>query len=471
MPKILDKLRILHTADWHLGIRLGRHERRPDTTAALLSLLEHVEQTRPDIILHAGDVFHDERPPQTAIEDAVGALTAMADHAPVVLCAGNHDGHRLLRSLDRLAQEGQPQRVTIITDPTAVVVTRPDADGAPSPVAVIAAVPWLSAAAGLQAWTLDGGRHDDPDRPAHAAWAAAVTNKVISDAEKEAANLAGADGTAPVITLIHTHLAGAVAGEALREIAVSSIYAVEPGTIQRTAYCACGHIHDAQTVHGATNPRTEGAAATAVYAGSLIRTTFGEAPTPKTAELVYLEQGADTRWNVAKRDQLEMRSARKMADFHGGWPELHQRLQAGEFRNTILRAKVQSPERIYELGKKMLEIEPTILIHNLENEVENPAARDAADLNFEEIAEPAIENLYADWRRDRRGTEREADEGAVELFKTAISTTEERTPDPFGVQKLTERFTNVTKQPDGADGDAGEMREQNDAPGAEQMRR
>ena len=295
-------------------------------------------------------------------------------------------------------------------------------------------------------------------------------NKVIQDAERESANLSYADGTAPVITLTHTHLAGAVAGEALREIAVSSIYAVEPGTIQKTVYCACGHIHDAQTVQGA-HPTSERTGATAVYAGSLIRTTFGEASRPKTAELVDITQGDDARWTITNREQLEMSRARKMADFHGGWPELHQRLEAGEFRNTILRAKVQSAERIYELGKKMLEIEPTILIHNVENEVENQAARDAADLNFEEIAEPGITELYADWRRDRRGTEREADVDAVKLFKTAIAASEEQTPDPFGVEKLSDRFTNVTTQPDGADGDAGTMREQNDAPGAEQTRR
>ena len=50
-------VKLLHTADWHLGARLGRHDRLPDQVAAIRAVLAVARAERPDLIVHAGDLF------------------------------------------------------------------------------------------------------------------------------------------------------------------------------------------------------------------------------------------------------------------------------------------------------------------------------------------------------------------------------------------------------------------------------
>ena len=437
----MTNVRILHTGDWHLGFRLGRHSRRGDTTEALKSLIDHAERTTPHLIVHAGDVFHEERPPQSAIEDAVGALKALAEYAPVVITAGNHDGPRLLESLDRLAQEGRPQRITIATRPRSIVVRLNNRGDGPTS-AVIAAVPWLSRGDGATAWAETGRPMNDRERPSHAAWAAGVIRRTIDDAHRAAAAEAGADGAPvpPVIALIHTHLAGAVASKAEREIAVSAEYAVDPREIPETAYCACGHIHDRQEIGGTG----------AVYCGSLIQMTFGEKAQRKTAELVELRENtpSDTpsrgrAWRLAGSRQLELDAERALVEHDGTWAELAAAARGGGLTKAILKATVHSEDRLHDLATAVRDLQPDIVIHELRNPVANPTRIENPEIDFEEQPEPLLDELYAEWRRDRQSTEREDDDGAVDLFRTALHAVREPSDDPFGIKKLEDRFETI----------------------------
>ena len=434
-------MRILHTGDWHLGFRLGRHSRRGDTTEALKSLIDHAEQTTPHLIVHAGDVFHEERPPQSAIEDAVGALKALAEYAPVVITAGNHDGPRLLESLDRLAQEGRPQRITIATRPRSIVVRLNSRSNGPTS-AVIAAVPWLSRGDGATAWAETGRPMNDRGRPSHAGWAAGVIRQTIEHAHRAAAAEAEASGatTPPVIALIHSHLAGAVASKAEREIAVSAEYAVDPREIPETAYCACGHIHDRQEIGGAGT----------VYCGSLIQMTFGEKAQRKTAELVELREDTPSNgpsrgpaWRLAGSRQLGLDAERTLVEHDGTWAELAAAARGGSLTKAILKATVHSEDRLHDLATAVRDLQPDIVIHELRNPVANPSRIENPEIDFEEQPEPPLDELYAEWRRDRQSTEREADDGAVELFRTALHAVREPTDDPFGIKKLEDRFETI----------------------------
>ena len=440
-------MRILHTGDWHLGFRLGRHGRRADTTAALKTLVGHAERTRPHAILHAGDVFHHERPPQSAIEDAVQALKALADYAPVIIAAGNHDGPRLLESLDRLAQEGDPQRIMIATRARTFTLDLSNRDDAP-PLAVIAAVPWLSRGDGAAAWAATGMPADDPGRPTHAQWAGTVIRETIDEARREAEQITryGRDAPPPVVALIHTHLAGAVASNAEREIAVSREYAVDPGAIPPTGYCACGHIHDRQEIGGSAGAN-DSMATPIVYCGSLIQMTFGEKAQQKTTELVELQRdtrnnaaGDGSAWRTARADRLPLDAERRLVEHEGSWADLKAAAADGALKDAILKARVVSDDRIHDLASMVRELEPGIVIHELRNPVTNPEKLAAREIAFEDRPEPPIDELYEEWRRDRQGEEREADDGAVELFKTALQAVREPTDDPFGIKRLEERF-------------------------------
>ena len=135
-------MKLLHTSDWHLGARLGRHDRRPDHLAALRALLALAESEGPDLILHTGDLFDATRPPYEALELGVHALRRLSAVAPTLVLSGNHDSPVLLRVIDDLAAAAEPRRLRLVTEPQVVEFPKV----AQEPVAV-ACVPFIAPSA------------------------------------------------------------------------------------------------------------------------------------------------------------------------------------------------------------------------------------------------------------------------------------------------------------------------------------
>ena len=66
-------MKLLHTADWHLGDRLGRIDRTDDLRRAVERVAAYCEQERVDVLLVAGDLFS-EQASYDQMTDALGHL-------------------------------------------------------------------------------------------------------------------------------------------------------------------------------------------------------------------------------------------------------------------------------------------------------------------------------------------------------------------------------------------------------------
>ncbi len=84
-------MRILHTVDWHLGARLGPHDRLDDQRTALAALEKVAKSEKPDLIVHAGDVWDTFHPSHDALHTGLMALTRLGAVAPTIVVGGNHD--------------------------------------------------------------------------------------------------------------------------------------------------------------------------------------------------------------------------------------------------------------------------------------------------------------------------------------------------------------------------------------------
>jgi exonuclease SbcD len=110
-------MRLIHTADWHLGRKLKGIDRTPELEAALDELLHQAQLLSADAILIAGDLF-DTPNPTTEAERVAYTFFAKLEAAgiPAVLIAGNHDSaHRIdgiasLLSLVGVHALGTPRR-------------------------------------------------------------------------------------------------------------------------------------------------------------------------------------------------------------------------------------------------------------------------------------------------------------------------------------------------------------------------
>jgi exonuclease SbcD len=86
-------MRILHTADWHLGKRLEQSERTDEHQAFLNWLIQTLQTEQIDVLIVAGDIFDTGSPSNTAFEQYYGFLRQVKNTCcrEVVIIGGNHD--------------------------------------------------------------------------------------------------------------------------------------------------------------------------------------------------------------------------------------------------------------------------------------------------------------------------------------------------------------------------------------------
>ncbi|TAH00918.1 MAG: exonuclease subunit SbcD [Sphingobacteriales bacterium] len=100
-------MKILHTADWHLGKRLEKFSRLNEQMLVLEEIIEIANTQKVDIVLIAGDLFDAFNPPTEAVELFYKTLKRLTNNGTraVVAIAGNHDSPDRIEAPDPLARE------------------------------------------------------------------------------------------------------------------------------------------------------------------------------------------------------------------------------------------------------------------------------------------------------------------------------------------------------------------------------
>ncbi|MBN1859974.1 MAG: exonuclease SbcCD subunit D [Candidatus Thermoplasmatota archaeon] len=96
-------MRILHCADTHLGYSAyrkitedGVNQREIDIYDAFIQCIDYAVKTKPDLVLHAGDLFDSVRPTNRAITVAVQQILRLSQEGiPFIVISGNHETPKL----------------------------------------------------------------------------------------------------------------------------------------------------------------------------------------------------------------------------------------------------------------------------------------------------------------------------------------------------------------------------------------
>lgn len=102
-------MKIIHTADWHIGKTVNEFSMLEDQAFVLEQLVRFAAEERADALLISGDLYDRSVPPADAVSLVNRTLVALSQeyHIPVFLVAGNHDGPKRLSFLsDLLDQSG-----------------------------------------------------------------------------------------------------------------------------------------------------------------------------------------------------------------------------------------------------------------------------------------------------------------------------------------------------------------------------
>ncbi|MEN3188077.1 MAG: DNA repair exonuclease [Atribacterota bacterium] len=110
------RVKILHTADWHIGLSSWRTQREVDRLEEQRECLEEMlvvaKEEKVDLVVHAGDLFHHSyHPPKEAIRLVVDTIRSFTQFTLFVWVVGNHDWYAVepLRGVF-------PERMLVIKD-------------------------------------------------------------------------------------------------------------------------------------------------------------------------------------------------------------------------------------------------------------------------------------------------------------------------------------------------------------------
>jgi exonuclease SbcD len=291
-------MKVLHTADWHVGRTIQRRQRLEESRAVLAEIVTIAQKEAVDLVLVCGDVYENYAPSAAAEQIVYQALLALSNAGiPVVLIAGNHDYARRLVAVKELLRA---VNVHVVAEPTRPdeggVIEISSRDGAQT--AKVAALPWVSESALFGAEEMMG-LQPEPQQ-AYAEQIPKLLRVLCERFDPAEVNiLAG-----------HLFVSGAQVGDGERELTIGHIFAVTAAALPTTPqYIALGHVHRPQDVPGAAIP--------ARYAGSVLQMDFGESGQEKSVTIVELHPG-----RPAKLRELPLVEGRRLVDIHVALAEL-----------------------------------------------------------------------------------------------------------------------------------------------------
>lgn len=266
-------MKIIHTADWHLGNVFHRHNRVAEHRHFFGWLRDTIVQQQPDALIVSGDIFDGPNPAaevQRLFYDFLTHLSVEHPGMSIILIAGNHDsGARLEAGEELLRLHNIFVRGTVWKDAEGetyfermILPLAPR--GSDTAEVVCYALPFLRPAdypAGLS--VQDGLRH----------YLTNLDKRLKKTAFKRL----------PVVVAAHFYAHGALiqAHEHSERLVVGGQDMVEIDTMGKAyAYVALGHIHRPQAVGNCANVR---------YAGSPLALSFSERDYKRAINLVEID--------------------------------------------------------------------------------------------------------------------------------------------------------------------------------------
>jgi exonuclease SbcD len=310
-------VKLLHTADWHIGKTLKGRNRLDEQRQVIAQIIAAARDHQPDAVLIAGDLYDMSAPSAEAQQLVVQALLALRDTgAQIIAIAGNHDNAATFDAYRPLMNAAGITLVGSVrtADKGGVVSFDARSTGERANVAVL---PFLSQRYAVRAAQLISSTPSEMSRD-------------YDDMVREViANLAGAFTPGAVnVVMAHLTVTGGKFGGGERAAQSIFEYNVPASAFPADAhYVALGHLHRRQTL---------AAPCPVVYSGSPFAVDFGE---QDNTHVVCLVQATPS--TPAKVTDIPITAGRRLRTVHGTVAELVAR--ADEFGDDFLRVYVREP--------------------------------------------------------------------------------------------------------------------------------
>lgn len=295
-------MKILHTADWHIGKKLHKHELSKDFDLFINWLCETVLAEKVQVIVVSGDVFDMANPSSEARHQYFQTLIRLCRlGCKLIITGGNHDSPtmlnapaEILRELDIHVIGGLPENLEDLVIPLKNETNEIEC--------VIAALPYLREA-NLRK-VVEGQSYEDRLEEIQSG---------IAHYYSEAAKICATKyPEIPAIALGHLFATGAITSDSEREIQIGNQASFNACKFSNYFnYIALGHIHKPQKINASTP---------IFYSGSPIPLSFSERKDEKRVLLI----NTTSNWEPKN---LPIPQSRRLMKITGTLNELTEKLQ------------------------------------------------------------------------------------------------------------------------------------------------
>jgi exonuclease SbcD len=346
-------MRILHTADWHLGDRLGRIDRTEDLRRAVERVGAYCREHAVDVLLVAGDLFSEMARPD-GLRDAISHLQDtfgefLHGGGTILTLTGNHDNENFCQTLQHAMSLAAPLagkfgdlalsgRLHLATGPTLLRL----ADRREGHEVQFLLFPYPTPARFFD--------RDNPPRYQGQDERNRLLQSAYSSKLREIQASPLFNPRLPTVLSAHVHVRGGEVPTLFRITEEEDVVLDDADIPTEFAYVALGHIHKAQRISGLEHVR---------YSGSIERLDLGEqndlkgvflvdvGPQGRRGEVVQLPLEATPIYAVELRTPLK-EELQRLREQH---PEADRDLVRIEFTYTAgvddLEATLKELEEIF----------------------------------------------------------------------------------------------------------------------------
>lgn len=399
-------MRIIHTADWHLGQFFYSKSRAAEHQAFLDWLLAQITQHQVDALIIAGDLFDTGSPPSYAREMFNRFVVALQPtHCELIVLAGNHDSVATLNESRELLACLNTRVITSATPQgEQQVLTLHQRDG--TPAALLCAIPYLRPRDILRSQAGQSGREkqisllEAIEQHYQQCYAAALAER--------------ADRALPIIATGHLTTVGVTKSDSVRDIYIGTLDAFPAQAFPAADYIALGHIHRAQRIADSEHIR---------YSGSPIPLSFDELGREKSVFLLEFSAQLDSV------TPLPIPQFQPMQMLKGSMAEIEQQL--GEFSEgdreqpVWLDIEITTQEYLSDLQRRVEQLTQALPVEVLlVRRSREQRQRSLSRMDNETLSELKVEEVFARRLAQEDQLDAEQAEQLTQLFRTTLAALE-----------------------------------------------
>ncbi len=317
-------MKILHTADWHIGKKLHKHYLYEDFDLFINWLIKLITEQEIEAVLISGDVFDLANPSAEARKQYYRALLQLKKtNCQLIITGGNHDSPSMLDAPKEILNElnvtvigGMPSKI----DECLIPLQNKKGENE----LIVAAIPFLR----------DSDLRSIDEEVVYENRIEAIRKGIEATFTKAAKTSKDLYPELPVLAMGHLYAAGIESSDSERDIQIGNQAAFQASQFgTEFSYVALGHIHKPQRVN---------AQIPTFYSGSPLPLSFSERKDEKRLLLIDTKNGFEP-------ESIAIPSFRKLIRISGSIAEIQQKLFSLESQGSLTNLiEVELKEENYD---------------------------------------------------------------------------------------------------------------------------